>query len=133
MKRTRKPGAGRPLIAKTERKEKVVRVRLTEDDLDSLAILHSVSNHKSLSDLIRRILYKEPVLIQIKEDGLEDLSNRLYHFKRDLFNLLKSRKASVEAIRDKTVEIQDHLSVIEDALDKAKYHSMLMEKLTKSE
>lgn len=130
-KRTRKPGAGRPPIDQAERKEKVVRVRLTADDLTTLSKLHDLSNHKSLSEVIRRILYREPVRVQIDETGLEQLSNVLYWVSQDLKSLIKSKKATAEAIKEKVADMQNRLSAIEKALQNSKYHSLLMKEIAK--
>lgn len=130
-KRTRKPGAGRPSIDQTERKEKVVRVRLTDDALTKLSRLHGLSNHKSLSDLIRRILYKEPVKIQVQETGLEQLSNALHWISQDLQSLVKSKRATAEAIKEKVAIMQNQLSAIEKEVQRAKYHSLLIEEMAK--
>lgn len=131
-KHTRKPGAGRPKMDEAERKEKVVRVRLTNEDLTLLTKLHGVSNHKSMSDLIRRILYKEPVLIRIEETGLEHTSNVLYWLGEDLQKLIKSKKATAEAFKEKAAEIQHQLLLVGQEVDRSKYHNLLMDSIGKS-
>jgi hypothetical protein len=68
---------GLPRLDQADRKEKVVRVRLTLDDLTAISRLHGLSIHRSLSDLIRTILPQKPVSIQVEETGLEQLSNVL--------------------------------------------------------
>jgi len=128
-KRTRKPGAGRPSIDKADRKEKIVRVRLTEEDLNRLAKLHGVTNHKSLSELIRTILYKEHILVQIEETGLEQLSALLYYLSSDLRKLIKSKNSNAEAVKEKAIEMQNQLLLVKEFIMNSKYHSLLMDRL----
>lgn len=91
MKKKRNYG-GRPEMSERLRKNKYIRVRVSEKDELTLNRLYSSSNYESLSELVRAVLLKEPINVKVRNIELSEVIQTFISINAQWFSLLKSKR-----------------------------------------
>ena len=119
MKKKRNYG-GREPLDEDDRKSEVLKVRLKKDEIEYLKNFHNKSYYKNLSDLVRKILFKETIRVHVENVELSNLLNTLREISNscDKFNRSKRQetfdyKTTMEEIKKEITAIKDKVSSFE--------------------
>ncbi|OZI05345.1 hypothetical protein BWI93_25900 [Siphonobacter sp. BAB-5385] len=128
-KRTRKPGGGRPKLPEDYRRDRVVRVRLTENELKEFEegtryLLGSTSEQ------IRNMIFHEPFRVQFASEDLDSLAGQLYQLRYDFALLSRSKKTTLVELRTKFTEMIETVKNVEIELKQRLTYEVMLKTLT---
>lgn len=132
MKKKRTYG-GRPPIGENEKKSNSVRVRLSERDIQSINHLHDSCQYKTLSELIRGILLKKPIRVQVKNIEFSKLQKELNEIRNVCTNLLKSKKSEYVDLKPLVENIQQEVLRIANQIERFQTPILLLSDLKEAQ
>lgn len=119
MKKKRNYG-GRLPLSEEKKKSNAIRVRLSADDMQLINSLHDCSNYKTLSELVRAVLFQNPISVKIKNKEFYQLEIILDSINKTCSNAIKSKKQTntdlrpiLSDIRTEVLKISNKISSVQ--------------------
>lgn len=95
-----KKGAGRKPLDNSEKRHLNLKVRVREDELTIIQDLHNKSPFDNVSEMVRHILLRNPIPVEIANADFRDLSSNLNILAEDLYRMSRSRSPKLENFQE---------------------------------
>lgn len=95
-----KKGAGRKPLDNSEKRNLNLKVRVREDELTIIQELHNKSPFDNVSEMVRHILLRNPISVEIANADFRDLSSNLNTLADDLYRMSRSRSPKLENFQE---------------------------------
>lgn len=135
MKKKRNYG-GREPLDEEDRKSEVLKVRLTKGEIEHLKRLHDKSYYKNFSDLVRKLLYKEAIEVDVRNIDLDKLISVIQTINKSCDKFLRSQKKEVIDYKAEMEEIKIQLNAIKETIcsfEKAELYLIDLRDISESE
>lgn len=126
MKKTRDYG-GRKSLPENNKKSEVIKVRLTPKQIAKIKDLHEKSDETNLSELIREILFKKPITVNVKSVDVSNIQTQLDKIKNS-WNTFVKQENSIE-VKDLIKDIKIDITTIKEKVNSLKKGELILDDL----